>query len=166
MIIRAVLQVQQLRHRLADAKVTQQMIRRTRTQTQILTPPSPVLAQQHTAPFSGKNVKARMDPPVSNVVTMSTLGAALALSMGFVLWGAQPTLVSCSNCSELRIPSNTLKKWLFADQLCVFYNSRQGWKRDPVRDDEKVGRMHPGVSICEPKAVALKARLDLFLELL
>lgn len=85
MIIRAVLQVQQLRHRLADAKVTQQMIRRTRTQTQILTPPSPVLAQQHTAPFSGKNVKARMDPPVSNVVTMSTLGAALALSMGFVL---------------------------------------------------------------------------------
>lgn len=146
MIISAVLQVQQLRHKLADAKVTEQMSRRTRTQTRTLTPTSQVLTQQHTAPFSGKNVKARMDPPVSNVVMMSTLGAVLALSMGFVLWGAQPILVSCSNCSEFRIPSNTLKKWLFADQLCVLYSRRQGWKRDPVREDEKVGRMHPGVS--------------------
>lgn len=85
MIISAVLQVQQLRHKVADAKVTEQMSRRTRTQTRILTPTSQVLTQQHTAPFSGKNVKARMDPPVSNVVMMSTLGAALALSMGFVL---------------------------------------------------------------------------------
>lgn len=136
------------------------MSRRTRTQTRTLTPTSQVLTQQHTAPFSGKNVKARMDPPVSNVVTMSTLGAALALSMGFVLWGAQPTLVSCSNCSEFRIPSNTLKKWLFADQLCVLYTSRQGWKRDPVREDEKAGQDASwGLPVCEPKAVALKARL-------
>lgn len=85
MIISAVLQVQQLRHKLADAKVTEQMSRRTRTPTRTLTPTSEVLTQQHTAPFSGKNVRARMDPPVSNVVTMPTLGAALALSMGFVL---------------------------------------------------------------------------------
>lgn len=85
MIISAVLQVQQLRYKLADAKVTEQMSRRTSTQTQILTPTSQVLTHQHIAPFSGKNVNARMDPPVTNVVTMTTLGAALALSTGFVL---------------------------------------------------------------------------------